>query len=1025
MDPPLLPGDGCNHRAMKEKVGSQHRFSTEHGHEPDPTATARIDRYDPEKLIAELKRELKGGMRLGRYIVIEHVGAGGAGIVYRAYDSKLRREVALKQLRTGALDARSEARLLREAQAMAQLSHPNVISVFDVESTKNGLVLAMEYVDGETLRSWMRKDRSWREVLDAFIQAGEGLAEAHRAGLIHRDFKPTNVLMAEGRARVMDFGLARLAMLERTAAETGRSASSVDLGDSLESFSEPLTAQGMLMGTPVYMAPEQHHGEPLDPRTDQFSFCVALWEGLCSTRPFKGNLARLEKAKDEGPPPWPKDVRVPGWLSAAVRRGLEPSAEKRWPTMDALLEHLRGRTDRHRNGWTAGTALGMVAAGFPTAWAWQAVGADECTGARAEIEQVWTDDVRSKISTALVAVGQGHGEESWSRVEGRIDRWVEQWVWQHRDACEATTVRAEQSALIMDRAMICLDRAKRELEWVTSALVDLDKRSALEAVDLVDSLPSLERCGDVEALLADAPEPSDPELATEVTRRRDVLARARVLATSGRGDEAWSVLEEVLEDVESLDAPTLHVETWQVAGQIQADRGNYEQAQSLLRRAYRLAVELDHAQASFQSALALTQVAGHQKIELSEGFVWADSVLGLGRRIGPKGLPEALALSALGSIHQRAARYDDAVARLSESVELFEQLPEELRKQQGPTLTALGDTLYRQGQYERAEALFERSSELVAEHYGSRHPNVAAVYDNLGSVYSAQGKLDDALAIRLRALEIRETALGRLHPSTGVSFHNVANVHFRLGKYDEAAEGYRRALLAWKSSLGDHHPHVAAGMQNLGNVALAQGRLEQAQQRYQEALESRTARLGEKHPDVANSLQALSFVALERGELARGREHIEEALEIRRGALGEEHDEVAYGLATLARVALAQGRLGEAERVARQAREIAGEHTPPDVRQEIEFVSGLVAEKRGDTKSALAHLQRTLESSASLGPSERAELLFALGRVTWVSAEDRDDARRFVKEAHEVLEQASLQSSGRAQAIRTWLDAHP
>jgi tetratricopeptide (TPR) repeat protein/predicted Ser/Thr protein kinase len=300
--------------------------------------------------------ELQLGARFGRYIVVGWLGAGGMGVVYAAHDPELNRKVALKVLRNdggGTVD-RSPIReaLLREAQAMAQLAHPNVVTVFDVGSVDDRVFIAMELIDGLTLRKWLAAaPRERSEILATFVAAGNGLAAAHAAGLIHRDFKPDNVLIgSDGRVRVTDFGLARPALRSPVdpAADPGRGAGA-------------LTG---VAGTLAYMAPEQYLRRTADARADQFSFAVALYEALYGERPF----GALEIATGKRPPSWRATGSARGGgLAAGVRRALlralSPEADERYPSMDALLAALAPRPRRGR-----AIAVGaLVAAGVAVA----------------------------------------------------------------------------------------------------------------------------------------------------------------------------------------------------------------------------------------------------------------------------------------------------------------------------------------------------------------------------------------------------------------------------------------------------------------------------------------------------------------------------------------------------------------------------------------------------------------------------------------------------------------------------------
>jgi len=310
-----------------------------HTHELDPALALTVAGPPSSEAIV-----LPAGTFVGRYVIREVIGTGGMGVVYVADDPELGREVALKLLR-GSLVHHTNARnrIIREAQAMARLTHPNVATVYDVGMLDDQLFVAMERVRGTSLRIWLRKPRTVAEIVNVFVEAGRGLAAAHDAGLVHRDFKPDNVLVGDdGRIRVVDFGLVH------------------DLATD--------DSDDEVVGTPAYMAPEQHAGGVIDARTDQFAFCVALHEALFGVRPFKGSsraqLASAILANDRSA--LPPRHRVPGSLRRLVERGLAIRPGARFPTMDALLVALgkdRGRVPR-RVGMIASAVLGVVALAF-------------------------------------------------------------------------------------------------------------------------------------------------------------------------------------------------------------------------------------------------------------------------------------------------------------------------------------------------------------------------------------------------------------------------------------------------------------------------------------------------------------------------------------------------------------------------------------------------------------------------------------------------------------------------------------
>ena len=342
------------------RVPAAPRLPMDVGNDPTVAATVSL----PRKNI---------GDRVGRYLVLGTLGIGGMGVVFTAYDPQLDRKVALKLLRAavgagpgnGANERMLEAgrdaqqartRLRREAQAIARLSHPHVVAVYDVGTTDDGDVyIAMEFVEGQNLSVWLRAwVRPWREIIDVFLQAGRGLAAAHDVGLLHRDFKPDNVLVGEhGRVRVGDFGLAR-SVLTPDDAQTHVS--------TVSPLNTSLTATGTVLGTPRYMPPEQLTGQPIDGRSDQFSFCVALYEALFGQHPLPGNTA-VSMLEQRARAAVPAEGRVPPTIVRAILRGLEPDPSKRFASMQVLLTEITPDTPRRRWALVAATLAGVLVIG--------------------------------------------------------------------------------------------------------------------------------------------------------------------------------------------------------------------------------------------------------------------------------------------------------------------------------------------------------------------------------------------------------------------------------------------------------------------------------------------------------------------------------------------------------------------------------------------------------------------------------------------------------------------------------------
>jgi len=354
----------------------------------DPLREAAPAYDDPEakRARAGVAAALFGGItrepvRVGRYELLGRLGAGGMGVVHRAHDPELDRPVAVKLLRNEVSDdGKARARMLREARALAKLSHPNVITVYDVgtvEGEDGQVFVAMELVAGKDLRRWLADRRTsgeggaWLEVLERFLAAGRGLEAAHDAGLIHRDFKPENVLVGDdGRVRVLDFGLARVT--PRLSVASGPSAADPMAGqaatgdldgvtgdvarlptvESRRSVDGSLTETGAVLGTPLYMAPELYAGQPADAASDQFAFCASLWEGIYGRRPFGADtlVRHVEAVKAGEVVDPPADSPVPIELHRIVLRGLDPDPRKRHPDMHALLHELEALVRQTSSG---------------------------------------------------------------------------------------------------------------------------------------------------------------------------------------------------------------------------------------------------------------------------------------------------------------------------------------------------------------------------------------------------------------------------------------------------------------------------------------------------------------------------------------------------------------------------------------------------------------------------------------------------------------------------------------------------
>ena len=582
--------------------------------------------------------------RIGHFLVIEKIGSGGMGVVYAAYDPQLDRRVALKLVRSTSNEEAAKVRLLREAQGMARIAHPNVVSVFEAGTHDDAVWLAMELVEGGTLGDWLAATkRDWRDILACFIAAGRGLAAAHAAGLIHRDFKPENVLIGEdGRPQVADFGLVRATESpdEQTFAEVAPAHSELEPGRSTAgSLSESVTRVGALVGTPRYMAPEQLAGEGIGPHTDQFSFCVALYEALFDQKPFAGHsvmelVANVLAAKLQSPP---RDTDIPGPIIDAVVRGLAYEPGDRFASMDELLVALTPPPPR-RWGLVTIATLAFLGALVAVAASFASLGNDEpdlCAQGPQRLTGVWDPEVRGGLEDSFAALELAYGNQSFTLVADALDTWSSEWVDQYADACEATHVRGDQSAAALDLRMTCLDRQRRNVIATTELLARADAELVEHAAELAASLPQPAQCARLDDLRAVAPPPSNQ--AEAVADARALLERVRTLEAAARAIEAEQVLAEAEAAAADLDYVPLLAELSFARSRLTRGHGtDYERADALATEAFARALEVGDERLALEVATAMIFVdelgQGERRLALTERWFTISDALSERRR---------------------------------------------------------------------------------------------------------------------------------------------------------------------------------------------------------------------------------------------------------------------------------------------------------------------------------------------------------------------------------------------------------
>ncbi len=904
--------------------------------------------------------------QLGRYVILEEVGRGGMGVVWTAYDPKLDRKVAIKLLAESRKAGTRQARFIREAQALAKLSHPNIVTVHDVDTHEGRLYMAMELVDGQTLHRWLKKPRQWREILQVFSQAGRGLAAAHAADITHRDFKPANVLIAkDGRVKVLDFGLAK-DMARDPMASVDEDYPSIDpeevqqlRRDRLEGLSATnpgsngprsndimevigssagvkLTKVGRIVGTPAYMAPEQYPvlgQHEVGVWTDQFSFAVALYEALFGMLPFSGNdlmetydsihIGRIREPR--------RDSVVPSWVLRILHQALREDPHERFGSMDLLLEALAADPARRRRRIALAVGgVGLVAlSGFGVV---QALSSDEptpCQGARDRLAGVWDANARTTIERGLVDTGLPFAADTARRATERLDRYADAWVAQRTAVCEATRIHGEQSEALLDVRMTCLDRRSSELGALVKVLSAPEEQTVSRAITAVAGLRRPEPC----ATAKPGVESALPEEPTRRARFMELQAKlddVKALMAAGRHTTARDRASEVAEASERQGFRRLLADAKVSQGSALRNLEEADKALPLLREGILVASEV---------ADVRTEVVG-----------WSEMFFVTGLLLEEPGQAMGLQFAAEAAL-ERAGSPKDLESRLK---------------------LHTGAVLLKQNRFEDATRVGEDALRVALEAGGHGSPQHAQALNNLGVVAAKQA--DWAVAERrLReSLELKKQLFGPEHPDVARNSMNLANVLVQVAKkaggsvsttaYDEAEQLYEKVVAFRERTYGPASAPVARTLANLGLLQGGRGDAVKARRSLERA-RSLMRELPGVEGDLARTLNNLAGLDREALDYDSAERWHREALAIQLKKYGEAHLSVGRTRLQLCQV-LADAKR-EADALAECSRALAVLETSFDGRPNPALVSvhtilASTLRALGKTNEASRH-QETLE----------------------------------------------------------------
>jgi tetratricopeptide (TPR) repeat protein len=714
--------------------------------------------------------------------------------------------------------------------------------------------MATEYLEGQTLRAWLRAaPRARQAILDVFVQAGRGLAAAHAAGLVHRDFKPANVLVpADGRARVLDFGLARAAGGDP--ADEPRPPRSAGVAPDRALLETPLTLSGTVLGTPAYMSPEQHRELPTDARTDQFSFCVALWEALFGERPFGGEAYEdLRASVLAGTPREPAGAgRVPARLRRILERGLAVEPSARFPDMDALLHELASDPAVRRRRVGVGVGMAVLATTAVVALARPGDGPGPCETARDRLAGVWDQDVRARVEVAFEGTHEAFAAASLAGVVTALDGYAETWVAAHTDACEAHHVRGEQSGALLDRRMACLDARRRSLAALGALLVDADPQVVRNAVDAAQALPAVDRCADVAALERGPDALDEPDQAEAVEGVRGLVARAQALRSGGKYVDAREVAAQATTQAEALTNPGPLAEALLVSARLHDTLGDPGRA-----------VDLGFA------ALAAADRAAHDELRAE---ILAELVWWVGHSAGRP--------AQVGGWQAQAAAAIDRVDR--------PDLLAALRMHEAVVLSDQGDHAGARARMEEALPWYERDQ--------PESLRLAAARNRFGAILFAAGDYDGALPHYQAARDLRLAVLGPDHPVLAQSLGNIALVHFTRGEFERALHEYEAAQAILERSADPESLEVARGSINLGGVLLRLDRVAEAERHHARAVEISRRTLAPGHPLIATAVHTHGQVLARLGRRDEALAAFAEALAAWESTLGPDHPQLAHAL---------------------------------------------------------------------------------------------------------------------------------
>ncbi|MEN8165280.1 MAG: tetratricopeptide repeat-containing protein kinase family protein, partial [Acidobacteriota bacterium] len=648
----------------------------------------------------------------------------------------------------------------------------------------------------------------------------------------------------------------------------------------------PLTVPGTIVGTPHYMAPEQVLEREANAASDQFSFCVALFEALFGAPAFgKGDMMQTARRALAGDiAPIPSGAGVPGRAKKALVRGLSADPCERFSSMDGLLSELGYDTAAVRRRWlVAGLAVLLVLAGVSAVVQFVVGRRNLCSGGPDRAAAVWNETRAAAVARAFDATGAPFASESAGRLSKVVDQRKARWIAAYTDVCEATRVRGEASEDLLDRQMACLDQRLLEMDRLLDLFEGADEAIVQGCIDAVQDLPGSAPCTQGAEILKLEPLPSDPETVAAIEAIRADLAEVEAFKVTGQFEEALAQVGGAAEKAEAVGYAPVVAQALQLKGHVEIEMGLGDEALASLRRSLVAAEKggADRLGVTILNELVWVQGVMLQQFDRAE--LWSDLAEARLHRISDEGVVSAELLAGRAAVFEIAGRYDEGL---------------ELQKRAyGAIITATGsesleatyaenqlaNALYSVGSYTEALEHYRVAAALRERYLGPNHPHLATTLTSVGSTLSNLGRNEEALVVLARALEISEVAYGTDHANLGITLNNIAFAQEALGQLSEALETHDRALKVVRAAWGDDHPQTAYA--HLNRVSIYR-KLELWDRGLEEALSAErilAAAFGSDHPLYAYAANAEGVILLLMGRPRQALGPLETAVRIREG----------------------------------------------------------------------------------------------------------------------------------------------